>query len=248
MTPQSPAPVAGDEPARPASEQPVEAVGAGREEGDYTMALAERQAFENHPDLAAHIERMAMSGRLGSHIEWDGFLREMNAALSPASPARTPMGGEVEALREALMAAQSFIADGGLAESEPGASIYRQITQALAASSPSPAQGGSDWKAEWEAVCSARIADRERSQEIINERDGWIVDLIGHRKALVACVREAMKEAIPDAMIFAAHTDPKRWSKAKDDFQAWMKRSADLLDAIESERAAPPSVQPVKGK
>ena len=45
---------------------------------------------------------------------------------------------------EALMAAQSFIADGGLAESEPGASIYRQITQALSALSPSSAQGGED--------------------------------------------------------------------------------------------------------
>lgn len=32
MTPQSPAPVAGDEPARPASDQPVEAVGVEREE------------------------------------------------------------------------------------------------------------------------------------------------------------------------------------------------------------------------
>ena len=37
----------------------------------------------------------------------------------------------VERLRGALMAAQSFIADGGLAETDPGASIYRQVTVAL---------------------------------------------------------------------------------------------------------------------
>jgi hypothetical protein len=58
-----------------------------REAGDYTMALAERQAFEGHTDLAAHIERMATTGRIGSMIEWDGFLRSLNAALlSPAAP------------------------------------------------------------------------------------------------------------------------------------------------------------------
>jgi len=38
---------------------------------------------------------------------------------------------EIERLRRALMAAQSFIADGGLAETDPGASIYHQVTAAL---------------------------------------------------------------------------------------------------------------------
>jgi hypothetical protein len=40
-------------------------------------------------------------------------------------------GDELARLRGALQAAQSFIADGGLAEDEPGASIYREITAAL---------------------------------------------------------------------------------------------------------------------
>lgn len=35
-----------------------------------------------------------------------------------------------------------------------------------------------NWKAEYEAVCSERIKDRQRSQEIINERDAWILDLL----------------------------------------------------------------------
>ena len=74
---------------RPASEQPVEASGAGREEKLHPHA----QPFESYPELASHIERMAMSGVIGSLISWEAFLRELNAALSPASPARTPMGG-----------------------------------------------------------------------------------------------------------------------------------------------------------
>ena len=133
MTPQSPAPVAGDEPARPASEQPVEAIGAGRE-GE--AAGPPREPTQTMMDaLLYHSSADTTWG--DAYTMWtaahDAWFRDGPAALSPASPARTPMGGEVEALREALMAAQSFIADGGLAESEPGASIYRQITQALEA-------------------------------------------------------------------------------------------------------------------
>ena len=44
---------------------------------------------------------------------------------------RAELLATVERMRGALMAAQSFIADGGLAETDPGASIYRQITAAL---------------------------------------------------------------------------------------------------------------------
>ncbi|MFN7611460.1 MAG: hypothetical protein ACK5QX_11085 [bacterium] len=54
--------------------------------------------------------------------------KRIAAALS-AHPAPTAPGdGEA---RSALMAAQSFIADGGHAETEPGASVYRQVTAAL---------------------------------------------------------------------------------------------------------------------
>ena len=44
---------------------------------------------------------------------------------------RAELLAAVEKMRGALMAAQSFIADGGLAETDPGASIYRQVTAAL---------------------------------------------------------------------------------------------------------------------
>lgn len=41
------------------------------------------QPFERFPELALHIERMAMTGLVGSMISWDAFLRELNAALTP---------------------------------------------------------------------------------------------------------------------------------------------------------------------
>lgn len=41
-------------------------------------------------------------------------------------------------LRSALLAAHAYIADGGLAETEPGRSIYQQITAALAAPAGEP--------------------------------------------------------------------------------------------------------------
>lgn len=62
--------------------------------GDYTMALAEPQAFEKFPLLAAHIERMAAGHGVGSLIEWDAFLRDLNAALR--APSREPEGGAVD--------------------------------------------------------------------------------------------------------------------------------------------------------
>lgn len=45
-----------------------------------------------------------------------------------------------------------------------------------------------DWKAEWEAVCAARIDDRAKSQEIINERDRWIAELLREKAPPVPSV------------------------------------------------------------
>lgn len=52
--------------------------------GDYTMALIPKQEFERFPDLAKHIERMAMSGDVGSLSEWDDFLAALNEAMMEA--------------------------------------------------------------------------------------------------------------------------------------------------------------------
>jgi Lar family restriction alleviation protein len=60
--------------------------------GDYTMVLAEKQPFEAFPALAQHIERMAVGGSVGSLIEWDAFLRELNAAIA-AAPAPSSLAG-----------------------------------------------------------------------------------------------------------------------------------------------------------
>jgi hypothetical protein len=42
------------------------------------------QPFERYPNLAWEIGRMATTGGMGSLVEWDRFLKELNAALSPA--------------------------------------------------------------------------------------------------------------------------------------------------------------------
>lgn len=47
------------------------------------------QPFEQYPELALHIERMAISGVVGSMISWDAFLRELNAALRAQPQARS---------------------------------------------------------------------------------------------------------------------------------------------------------------
>ena len=245
---QSPAPVAGDEDARPASEQPVEAIGAGREEiagppreptqtmmdallyhssadttwGDaYTMWTAAHDAwFRDGPAalslaspeaigagrrellerLEAEVSDETMRALLSCKDVGSGraHLARILAALSPASPARTPMGdkpewlylpegekpkdegwqithmtasseeegkrriwvrnltrsvlsaptpmgGEVEALREA---AQRMADDYQVSSNHHPHHVLVQrkdfddLYRALAASSPSPAQGG----------------------------------------------------------------------------------------------------------
>ena len=62
--------------------------GETRESGDHTIASAEVQPFEDYPALADHIERMATTGRIGSMIEWDGFLSQLNATILALLSAR----------------------------------------------------------------------------------------------------------------------------------------------------------------
>lgn len=59
---------------------------------------------------------------------------------------------------------------------------------ALATREEAPAEAGEDvnWKAEYEAACAARISDRQKSQEVINERDKWVAELLQERAALRA--------------------------------------------------------------
>jgi hypothetical protein len=66
--------------------------GAVKGPGDYTMVLTEPQAFEKFPALASHIERMAVGRSVGSLIEWDAFLRELNAALATREDAPAEAG------------------------------------------------------------------------------------------------------------------------------------------------------------
>lgn len=63
---------------------PVEASGSERD-----ALHPDAQPFMHYPDLALHIERMAMSGVVGSGISWDAFLHELNKALRPQPSGET---------------------------------------------------------------------------------------------------------------------------------------------------------------
>lgn len=123
---------------RPASDQPVEAIGAGREE---IARIIRDRAQIGGTDW----QRNARGADINAEE-----LADLIAALSPASPARTPMGGEVEALREALRKVDALArsgaamsaADYSISAERLGEEIYKITTPVLAASSPSPAQGG----------------------------------------------------------------------------------------------------------
>ena len=142
---------------RPASEQPVEAIGAGREEVARIIdpqawgAFADEQIAYVEKHNLVHSEKWFGTQHLVRRSE---TLRQADAilALSPAPPARTPMGGEVEALREALERIADAAVTDEVREDYRGrkypfrscdpAETVDVARQALAASSPSPAQGG----------------------------------------------------------------------------------------------------------
>lgn len=77
--------------------------------------------------------------------------------------------------------------------------------------------------------------ERARGQVIIDERDKWIVELISERDEARAILRDAVSEAVPDAMIFAGHTDARRYSIALDDLRNWTARARTFLSK-EAER------------
>ena len=184
--------------------------------------------------------------------------------VEPASPARTPMGGEVEALREALeriaymrveltgTPVDSEAANAWAITLDAAADIARQ---ALAAASPSPAQGGIDY---------STLAD-------LHTIKGWLHGLSTHPDledvvadggvtAGMVYQQEAREFAGRIGRIIAALSaspQPEAGEASEDDrAQAWLLRHyrqkaeqagfgslAEMMHA-----AAPPSVQPVEGK
>jgi hypothetical protein len=96
----------------------------------------------------------------------------------------------------------SYIGDDVAVDDEAAALIERLSAE----------REGGDWKAEWEAVCAERIKDRERSQEIINERDRWIVELIRERDIARAALTQGESRQTGWQDIATAPT----WQPAKD--------------------------------
>lgn len=50
------------------------------------------QPFWRHPDLLAHMERMALTEVTGSPAQWHDFVRSLNTALTRGASAPTPVG------------------------------------------------------------------------------------------------------------------------------------------------------------
>ena len=200
---------------RPASEQPVEAIGAGREEALRRLTVLRDQARNGTPVTDPN--------------EWEADeLDAILAALSPASPARTPMGGEVEALREALERiadeapyrsgySQSDIEYGPKLSAEEMQTVARQ---ALAASSPSPAQGGE------QIARKAELYDHMREVAAANGFDS---------------LTQAIAEAYAARQAVSASPQPEAGEEDPSHHQVWTQERG-------WEHPTPPSVQPVEGK
>ncbi|WP_286948987.1 MULTISPECIES: hypothetical protein [Brevundimonas] len=122
---------------------------------------------------------------------------------------------------------------------EGGAVDYRVRTEgapgitepdpAIATREEAPAEAGEDvnWKAEYEAACAARISDRQKSQEVINERDKWVAELLQERAALRA-QPPAREDAQP-----VAEADRSKWISDARDFTERMTSQPMACEIIE---------------
>lgn len=279
MTPQSPAPVAGDEPARPASDQPVEAVGVEREE-EVARIIHKREfggretwdqatpAYRSHclataADILAALSpaspaRTPMGGWPEVTDAWaetyceltgrnpdgqqvtfvdggtvttfrDMAKREIEAMLcaAPKSAVRalaapTPMGGEVEALRDV---AQRALEELRLIRAKDTNAVYdttlrTDLQLALAASSPSPAQGGE------QIARKAEMYDHMREVAAANGFDS---------------LTQAIAEAYAARQAVSASPQPEAGEEDPSHHQVWTQERG-------WEHPTPPSVQPVEGK
>ena len=295
---------------RPASEQPVEAIGAGREEGgsfllmkrglyyrpnaqgytgikDYAgrytaeeaadrsdpvagvTAIAETEAPEFSPKCYDDQARAHLSKKLAE-------AEAKIAALAPASPARTPMGGEVEALREV----KRFL-DGEHPSAPRGVRRYSAtwhaelqsiVDEALATSSPSPAQGGI---ATWHPLDDNGMAEVRINGKRITTMPSYPgAEEVAQR--INAALSASPQPEAGEAVAWREPSEPAprdgrwivtinkyrgveaiRWSSETSRLdpeareRGWVSKSGS--SALSPERAvawclAPPSVQPVKGK
>ena len=262
MTPQSSAPVAGDEPARPASDQPVEAIGAGREDWLALVMLNVNRVYgDGLPPLRSLDEtslHYANEWREEARLALAGTSRF--AALSPASSARTPMGGEVEALREALEATVAIRWEmvGTPTDSEAANAwalaldeIAVVAAQALAASSPSPAQGGT---ATWHPLDDNGMAEVRINGKRITTMPSYPGAEEVAQRINAALAASPQPAAVAWRWRFTAGAygiegaTPGAWTYMErppqfEPHEAW-RREVQALGVI----AAPPSVQPVEGK
>lgn len=170
--------------------------------GDYTMALAERQPFEAHPALAAHIERMAVGRSVGSLIEWDAFLRDLNAALATREEAPADCPHEAY---EVDSAGQPVRCSDCNAPAEAGEErFYRRAAKIIRELGPSMSPGA------LAATCERR-ADKEALRAQPHAREEARTDLVAiQREQWVPCSREWLDKH-PNGCAEAPRVAAKEW-------------------------------------
>lgn len=137
------------------------------------------QPFERFPELALHIERMAMTGLVGSGISWDAFLRELNAALSP----RHEAPAEDEARRKLIQCIEQWdgeteydaddlasLAD-GILHAFNGPPVVSRAAPVELSSNPcqleAPAEGAEEWRC---GKCGVAADERHDCCEVYEEQ------------------------------------------------------------------------------
>lgn len=75
------------------------------------------------------------------------------------------------------------------------------------------------WEEVWSAARISAIAEIHRLRGEIDEA--------------VEMLERGMKEAVPDAMIFASHTEPKRYRRSLDDLRLWSAEARAFLAKLE---------------
>ena len=166
------------------SAAPAPEGGAVKGPGDYTMVLTEPQAFERFHALASHIERMAVGRSVGSLIEWNGFLRELNVVLATRSDGKPEGGAVSEAAWDVVRRVSKLTVAGGDPLQDPAFAQYPAIANLVAKAQAALATRE---EAPAEAVEIVQ-AENPGGYLIKDSADGWF--WTPHRIAAVAALTD----------------------------------------------------------
>ena len=212
------------------------------------------------PYAPGQYPRIWNEGWSASTAQYDFSPASIDEVRALADP--TPMGGEVEALREAinliLPLAKGYVAKNNVGSNQS----YIEHAEALAASSPSPAQGGTRGKSRGQIAYEGwaqGLAGCKWSNQTATQKRAWELAASAVLAAPtpmggeVEALREAENEICPHGDNVPADLEPgDTWVCPKCDAE-WHTDDSQALAAsspspAQGGEASHPSVQPVEGK